>query len=468
MKKISLNVYCKIIFILIFTLIIIYVYGYYYLALKNDGYKYTIYIPIIFVLFFSIFIWKPLFKYKTPYIITFSIVLFLKYYIYPLSVIINGTYDGMAVTPPSVENLQFSSFLMVYELFFISIVFNIFSNVFLKDSKRKCIKINSNNVFYIIIFIFSLILILLIPSARKGINFFLDVERSFDNNLSPLILLIRHLFVISKYFLFFYITSKLYNKKIFKNELISYLIIVICALFLMSIHVGLNRKNIISDAFAFLVIILVIFPKRKRLTISIITLFSSLLFISFTIVKANLTDVINYVSNFFSLAHLQPYLLGEYNIAIAIEAKEFFVNEIGIKNLFMDIFRPIIGIGEFLKESNILRSSEMFSIRFSYGSSYRDDQIIPLIGQGYLYFGFLLSPIFSIVWVILGLLCDKIFIKSSRLEYIFLSSYFAINIAQAISLNNSILINIISLRVVIIIPILLINKIFNEREKLLL
>jgi hypothetical protein len=99
------------------------------------------------------------------------------------------------------------------------------------------------------------------------------------------------------------------------------------------------------------------------------------------------------------------------------------------------------------------------------GGLYIQYQIIPIIGQGYMYFGPILAPVFSIVAAIIGVYCDSLYKKGSSMEEAFFGAYFAINLAQAMSLNATILINTITFRLAIIIPIFYINLFISKSLK---
>lgn len=433
----------------------------------NMGYKYTYLLPLSFIICFFLFLWDVVIRYKSPYLIAFSVIAFLRYVILPYALLLEGDYNGYSYIPPDQAALQSASWMMVYEIIIVSFVINAFSKRMLnKLNKNYSLIVQKNNVTYSVSFFIFLLAILVIPQASEGISVFFNINWGINQEIgSNLVLFIRQCFIISKYFIYFAILSYVYNKKSLSKSKFIYILILFITLIIMSVQIGANRKNIISDAFALFFLIIKVFPKRKYSSIIILMTVTLIMFSAFTIFRGSIGQNDSLFSYIFSLKMLQPYLLGEYNVALAIEAKELLYNDFGIKNLLMDIFRPFFGIGAMLKNIPVLRSEELFAQRLSLGGFYRQDQIVPIIGQGFIYFGWILAPIFSVISAMVGIYCDTLYKKSNSIESCFFSAYFAINLAQAMILNFTILINIITFRIGIIWTLFYLNLLINRTFK---
>lgn len=435
------------------------------------GYKYTFLLPLCFIICFYFFLWDLIVEYKSPYLISFSVVAFFRYVILPYALLNEGTYSGVAYLSPSDENLQLASWLIMYELLVVTIVIRVFYKKIVKQTNpSNLLVVQKNNFIYIFFFLGITALVLLIPQAREGISIFLNINVGGNDDLnSNVILLIRECFIISKYLIYFAILSYVYRSKELSQSTIVFILILIFALMVINVQIGTNRKNIISDAFALFFLLIIVFPKRKYSTITILSISSIVMFFAFTIYRGFVDQGEGLFSYLLSVGVLQSYLLGEYNVALAIEAKHYFGHLISLKNLLMDIFRPAFGIGSLLKDVAELRSGEIFSERLSLGGLYRDDQIVPMIGQGFMYFGIIFSPIFSVIAAFAGMYCDSLYKKSSSMEATFFSAYFAINLAQAMSLSTTILVNILTFKIAIILPLfyanLLINNSLNKKYR---
>lgn len=98
------------------------------------------------------------------------------------------------------------------------------------------------------------------------------------------------------------------------------------------------------------------------------------------------------VKLFTNLLTSQAYFLGQYNVAIAVEAKELFGYLLDYRSYILTYLRPIIGIGSFIKNIPFNMTTDLFHMRMSLGILPRHDQILPMIGEGYMLFGALLSP----------------------------------------------------------------------------
>ena len=172
-----------------------------------------------------------------------------------------------------------------------------------------------------------------------------------------------------------------------------------------SILIGINLFILIY--YMYPQIIKKIFPLMMLLGITIV--FSGLL------MKSNIDHSDNIFESLSSV--LTAYFGGPDNISVAVSMNRFKSKT----SIFSDIVTSIPFLSYFF--TKLVTSPKIFNLTI-YGNSTRGDQIIPMIGQGFYYFGFILAPIFSSVCVSLSVKFEKKGNKSSDLflKYIYLYS----------------------------------------------
>ncbi len=438
----------------------------------GDGYKITIILPIIFWICFFGLLWDPLVNNKTPYLIIFSAISFIRYVILSLSIVCSSDYLGISRKPPSSESLYIAAVLMIWELISVSIFIRYLSNKMLKFNikKEKNITSYANINVYIGFVLISTIMILIIPQARYGLSFFGSINRSINDDVgSAFILGIRECFINSKYFILFIviiIANGRENYKINKNKLLKYLIIFFVASMLIGLRIGTNRKKIIADALSIMLLISNMYPKYKKFTTILIGSIGVLLFSSTTVFRGMTNSIGTLFSDYFKLETLQPYFLGQYNIAIAIEALDYFPNMLDYKTYLFSFLRPIFGIGLIIENIDFIRVAELFNLRLSIGmSTIRHDQILPMIAEGYMLYGFILSPIISIIVAGAGIVFDKLYLNSEKIEIVFISSLISFYLGQGMILNGTIILNVLSYALAIYMTIVVVAYMSNKKYK---
>lgn len=151
---------------------------------------------------------------------------------------------------------------------------------------------------------------------------------------------------------------------------------------------------------------------------------------------------------------LNAYLGGIYNISVAVDMRKTFYNEINMSNFIYDTLRPVIFLGSILgKNMNSKLTVELFNMEF-FGHGNNKSQIVPIIGQGYFYFGFLGAWILEGFALIFALKLEQFFMKTENLEYKFFTLYILLRLALMQGLSFTIIINNISYKFVL--PMLLI------------
>ena len=160
----------------------------------------------------------------------------------------------------------------------------------------------------------------------------------------------------------------------------------------LMIIVNGERGNSVMCAVALLVIIIDLYPKKMKKLAPLILSGIVIIAIIGLLAKANNNDFSNFTQSFSVI--MSAYFSGPQNVAAAILAsKSVGGHNIGI--VFTDFIRTIPFISSLLQSKYRITSSVLFGEAI-YGTTItgsRTDQILPAIGQGYHYFGFLMAPL---------------------------------------------------------------------------
>ncbi|KAI4444749.1 hypothetical protein FMM80_24340 [Schaedlerella arabinosiphila] len=112
-------------------------------------------------------------------------------------------------------------------------------------------------------------------------------------------------------------------------------------------------------------------------------------------------------------ATMNAYMNGPVNLAIAIKAKENY-------NMFMGIEEILGGLPILNRFFSGYQTSTIFNEAF-WGMKGRTDQLLPALGQGYMYFGSVFAPIVQFFFIIWGLGLEDL---SEKAESIKVKGYF--------------------------------------------
>ena len=210
-----------------------------------------------------------------------------------------------------------------------------------------------------------------------------------------------------------------------------------------------------------MVIILVLFPRYKKVIVASFGIVG-LCFVVVTSIFRGATDSLgSFFDSFFDAQFLQAYLCGQYNISCALLTGIIFGEEINLVTFVFTELRSFFGIGTMLSGLGINSLNFYFNQVSSIGYDYlRESQIIPMIGEGAIYFSPVLAPLLSVLFVYVGVLFDRLYLKSKHLEMKFISIVLAVYLGQALSLASNILVNNITFKLAIFLPVVILaNKI---------
>lgn len=416
----------------------------------EQGYELLYLLPLVFGLCFVVFLCKPFIKSNSIFLWTFMIFAALRYLALPYFMVSEGFYRGYAVIPPDPWSIKTGIFLMLYEIVLASMVIKLvyekhshILTMAIKEPKIKCENLIKNKMVYYLFLAFALLIILIHPKSIQGISFFSIINSTEIGQQSTLTILFRQIVMVAKLILYFILVDHLRFKYNTTSKPIYLWISYLLSILNIGIYIGINRKNIIMNAIASIFTLNFFFPKQKKKTWVILGLLAVVLFMQLTMFR------------FYSgsdkgpfdrvAGKLQVYLSGPYNMALATETLDEFGDEITAFNVLYDVARPFYGVGEFFKRFDTQLSTDYFNKRLTLGSPYvRTDQIMPITGQGLLHFGYILSPVYLIISILMGFYVEIKLKSTEDFQIRYKLIIMCVVIGQSMGINLTIITNVIT------------------------
>ncbi|SOC44728.1 O-antigen polymerase [Salinicoccus kekensis] len=433
--------------------------------LNNNSVPYTLFlIPLIYGILIAFFpsITKYIFGYLG--VLALNICMFIRYVLSPFFTTIDGTNVATNMLA-NVNNYSIAVNLMLYEMVLIFIFFSLFNRYFYSSKNTPNIEISYNVTGWMyLLFCFGLIMIYPELLNRYTFVFTADQLESKDMGIEvlsivPLLLQLGSLVVIISFINVFY---KKYQKTNSSLYLFYSLLIVI---FISSFIVGTSRFSTILPLISGLFIVYVLYKNHRKIVSTLSTIAITLFLIISTLLKdrtfaseaSTVTDILGDLN-----MNLQLYFSGITNVAIAVQTSDFYPS-FKIDSIMNDIFRSVVLINSFFDSD--ISALEMFNVVFYNGGLARD-QILPMIGQGYLYFGFILAPIFSLIILLIMMVLDK---KSKNeknifLKYIYIFATLRIGLFMMVNFTN--LLAFLTNQVFILLLIFFINSLIVNKGRM--
>lgn len=427
---------------------------------KEPGYEYLFLHPFIYAICFFLVLHKGfLFQPFRPFLFIFTLVATLRYVILPLLVVISGYYGGRSPVEPLDISYQKAIFIMLWELVACSTLI-IFCEKWAKkyiSTERKKFDMGGKTYIYMFFILFSLFLILINPQALLYVNFIIpslldeDIQANFMTNFTV------YSFLISKVLIILY-----FIKKIIKSgNKYSYILIALLISLNIIIYWGTNKSDILIAGTAS---VLILYQLYGRKSFSYIFLLGILLvFVLSAVNTFRDTQKISEGNNYFldKADSMQVYTGGVYNVAIALETKDYYPEASEFKVLVFDVFRPMIGPNLILKNYEQIYSNIYFNNRI-WTNTDRRSQIIPMVGQAHLFLGFVLAPIFSMFFICLAYFLEKIYFYTRNIEVYYFTCLGLIRLGFMFGQNTMNMINDLSMNLFLFYLLYLSNKYFNK------
>lgn len=386
------------------------------------------FLPIIFTILILIIPSFTAYVFKNIGITIINLSMLIRYLISPLLMAIYGSNLNFGqLTMQSTQVIAVN--LMIYEMVVIFIIFAIFHKKFYMVELENDVKTvsSSNNIFGWLFVILCVLILITNPVILTRYSFvWLSTELKSKDvegvSVSFFLLIIQlgHLVLTVNLLNLIY---KFYERnKHFIYVFTSILIIVLSSSFI----VGTSRFSIILPLVTGLYTILKLYkPYRKLLGVLSIALSFIFIVVSTTLKQQTITGKSSY-STFESLnTELQIYFSGVSNVAHSINTRLIY-EPFNIMGILSDLFKSVIYLNSLFGQ-NVSALNE-YNVIF-YGGGMSRDQILPIIGQGYLYFGFVLAPILTALTILVVMYLDKKIAKSPSVFKVYIITYLCLKFA---------------------------------------
>ena len=358
--------------------------------------------------------------------------------------------------------------LMVYEMIAMFLIFALLHKYFYSNnSKIRNVK-SQSNIFGWIFIAFALLIIISQPSVLGNYSFIWSASKlktdTANENVTLFALLIQLaqiVFTVS----ILNIIHKYYEKK---NSIIylflSFIVIVASASFIT----GTSRSSIIIPLVTGLFALLVLYNKYRKLIIGSSLILSLLVISVSTLLKQQTNVTIGSRSLYHSAGPLenfntdiQLYFSGLINVGHSIETSSV-IRPFDFNLIMSDLTHSVVFINNFFHQSQsaLIAFNDMF-----YKTTGVADQIVPILGQGYLYFGTILAPIFSVIGLIVVMFLDKMVFRTKSVFTLYILSYFCLKFSMLFMSNATILTSFFTNFILILLLIAYLNsKISYKKE----
>ncbi len=347
-----------------------------------------------------------------------NILLFIRYSILPLSFYI--TTNG--VLRYSYEFLNKSLLLMIYEMIAVFIAIQFFSAKFFKDDLVNTGNIINENkkmqIGTLIIIILFIVVLFLYPQYIKQLfNFrFTTMEEVVvDSSVDGFYRIVYRTGLIT---IGCTLLTEIYKRYRDKNMFFISLIIAIYFIWVASqgSSGNISRTAFLSNGIAFFFIITQLYPKKKKLILILSLIAMFLLIIIGTMVRfsygneLNFQSISNTIREIFNYDILDLYFGGVEGVNVALKTSSIFSRSITFNTLVNDMVSQIPFVGTRIG-INFQNITPVYFNYVYFGYFGNVTKICPFIGQGYIFFGSILSPIFSILCIYFSFYFNK------RLKY---------------------------------------------------
>lgn len=435
-----------------------------------QGYERLYLLPLVYMLLF-IAILNPLLFYRfNTFLMSYTLVTFLRYLVLPFLIVQSGWYIGRSPVDPMASSFSLALLLMMWELILttgaVAFFFRRTKPLDVAEEKKATrIELPQSTTIYVFYLIASLGLIALVPEALNSFAFLMPHEEMIDIGTGGFKMsIVQFLLITAKYVLFLLLLIALYRRYERTERRLFIWLSFGVVLLNISIIFGDNRSDFLISAIASLYLFYRLFLKRALPFIFSTVILLVIVFMNITRYR-NTTSITGGENRLIDLTDmLQIYAGGPYNVAIALELPLYFPNAATFGNFIYDLARPIIGLNVFFRE---LDGFEFSNYLYNYRIYFSDHvaQIIPMVGQGNFYGGFLVAPLMNIAFVAIVYLLYKQMCRQNQIELIFFLTIPITRIGFMMGQNAGILLNDISFILLLNLTLYGLNRYIVFRKK---
>lgn len=422
-------------------------------------------IPLIFLILFLIFPSFSRYMFNNLGITVVNFTMLLRYVVSPLLMAFYGSNIQIGATV-SISIQSRAVGLMIYEMIILFVIFAIFHKYFYTN-KVEFYNVKARpNLFGWIFFIVVILLVALDPSSIGRYSFIWSTSQLNNDTLANvgLVALFVQLAQIVLTVSILNIIYKFYERKPnILYLLLSLVVIMISASFI----VGTSRSSIIIPLITGLFTVFILYKNYRKLIIAMSVILSLLVIGISTLLKQN-TNIVTSRGLYHSAGALenfntdvQIYFSGLVNIGHSIETS-YIYEPFHFNAIFGDLTHSVIFVNSLFKNyhSALVAFNDMFYKRVGVS-----DQILPLLGQGYLYFGAVLAPVFSVIVLFVVMLLDKNIQHSNSVFTLYVYAYLCLKFSLFFMSNATILLSFFTNFFLVLFVMAILNKRIVARRR---
>lgn len=397
-------------------------------------------LPLLFVCLYFLLPMFSRYMFNNIGITIVNITMLIRYVISPLLMSVYGVNVDIGMST-SIGSQTKAINLMIFEMVVIIITFCILHKRFYSNKNEFREMKAKSNLFGWAFVLFSFVIVLSNPEVLARYTFIWSASqlKSEDvvESVSLFFLIVQLAHIVATIGVLNWIYKFYeYNKKIIWLFL-SLIVIGISSSFIT----GTSRFSIILPLASGLFTIFILYKNYRKLII-ILSVGMSLLLIAVstslkqnTITSQSNTSIAGSSSTFENFnTDLQLYFSGVSNVAHSIDTSYIYA-PFQFDAIIAELLRSVIFINSLFKQdaSALTSFNEVF-----YQRALVFDQILPMIGQGFLYFGPYLAPVLSLISIILVMLLDKKIYKCDSVFKMYIMSYLCVKLSLFFMANATI------------------------------
>ncbi len=416
----------------------------------GDVYGLIVILPITYGFVFLFMLYPSIIKNKSYTTTLFTFACALRYVLHPLLVSIYPNYGFSGFHNSDVNSISFAILLMTYELIVCSSMLTYFVSKSKKTDKIKkdrYIGFPDGNGIILVFIVIALIITIISPSVFSKLNFFMlksnTGNRISSVNSSTIEYITRQIFQIGRLALYIVIVVLCKNKFKVNQKKIYINIALFASILNLGIIIGEARSGQVQFAFAAAYLLSQCFPKQSKRIIRVILLTAGLIIVFMTIYKhfyafkydSYLTTISNSKLDMHEVVKTsEVYLLGPLSVSSAMLLKKSTIR-FGLERLLYDFARSFMGLNFIAKKIDMQTTTIIYNLFVTNGNA-NNGYLLPITAQGYLYFGWILSPILLCIFLKLSLFLEEKLKTSESAYTIFFAAYLFIRTSTSIVSSN--------------------------------
>ncbi|MBU5271933.1 hypothetical protein ACN9VA_09015 [Staphylococcus caprae] len=424
-------------------------------------------VPLVYL---TLFIFIPAFSkytFSNLGITVFNFTALLRYAVSPALMALYGTNLQIGSSVPF-EIEKNSVNLMIYEMIAIFVTFGVFHKYFY-SYKFKIQKIKArSNIFGWLFIGLAILIILAQPGILDRYSFIWSASQLKSDTANEDVTIFALFIQLAQIVFTVGILNIIYSFYERRPNVIYLFLSIFVIIVSTSFITGTSRSSVILPLVTGLFTVLVLYEKYRKLILSASVVLSSLVIIVSTILKQQTNTSVLTKSLYHSAGPLenfntdiQIYFSGLTNVGHALEGA-FIFKPFDFNLLMSDLTHSVVFINRLFQNNH--SALTLFNNLF-YKSTGVNDQILPMIGQGYLYFGPLLAPIFSVFGILIIMYLDRMIFNAKSVFSLYILSYFCLKFSLFFMSNATILISFFTNFILILLLIMYLNsKVSYEKE----